>query len=345
MQRSRVSRWGPAVGLAVIILAGAGIGFAVSRPPATAAAPAPLPPAPDSSFGYSVVDDQARHEVVLFGGVDSYAESWLWDGRRWTQAHPPVGPPGRFGSPAAYDPVTHLVMLYGGRLADGRVVDDTWGWDGTTWRELDAGTGSPPSGEGGLMVWDPSRGEMVLVLRVVTAGVLGGETWIWTGSQWTQQAGAGFPSGVEPVAGAFDTVTSSLLAVGAQMSEAVPGRVLTFVTLRWDGVSWRLLHTDHRLNSFAGLAADPLSGRLLVAAANGEPRVSRTSTAWTWTGADWKPLSQTNGPPWPDGEATDSARHRLLLLGTLTLAFQGEPQRLHVWAWSGSTWRRLDAGG
>lgn len=345
MQASRIPRWAPAAGLAVIIAAGAALGFALSRPPAPAPAPTPLPPAPRSSFGYSLVDDPVRREVVLFGGVDNYGSTWLWDGRRWTQAHPASSPPGRFGAPAAYDPVTHLVMVYGGRLADGDVVDDTWGWDGRTWHELDSGTGGTPPGEGGTMVWDPTRGEMVLALPIVTAGVLGGQTWVWTGARWTRRDSGAFPAGVEPVAAAFDTVTSSIVAVGAQTNYAAPASLLTFVTLRWDGTSWTLRPTAHVLESVAGIARDPLSGRLLVAQANAERRGERTSTAWTWTGADWRPLTNTNGPPWADGEVTDSARNRLVLLGTLFLASQSMPQRLHAWAWEGGAWRRLDPGG
>lgn len=345
MQASQISRLGPAAGLAVVIVAGAAIGFAVSRPPATAAPPAPLPPAPRTSFGYSVADDPAHHDVVVFGGVDSYSATWLWDGRRWAQAHPAASPPGRFGAPAAYDPVTHLVLVYGGRLEDGRLVDDTWAWDGSTWRELDTGTGSPPPGEGGTMVWDRARGQMLLALPTVTAGNLGGETWVWAGSRWAPLDGGGFPASVEPVAAAFDTVTSSVVAVGAQTNYASPNQLLSYVTLRWDGASWTLRHTAHLLTSFAGLARDPLSGRLLVAAANGEPRAARTNTAWAWSGADWKPLTNTQGPPWPDGEVSDSTHTQLVLLGTTTLAFEAGPQRLHVWAWGGRTWRQLDAGG
>lgn len=344
MQASRTSRWVPAAGLAVIIVGGAVLGFAVSRPPAAPPAPAPLPPAPRSSFGYSLADYPPRHEVVLFGGVDSYSNTWTWNGRQWTQAHPAVSPPGRFGAPAAYNPVTHLVMVYGGRLADGQVVDDTWGWDGSTWRELDTGTGTPPAGEGGAMVWDFARRQMLLALPTVSGGTLGGESWVWTGSRWAQREGAPFPAGVEPVAAAFDTATSSVMAVGAQTNYATPAQLLTFVTLRWDGASWNLVHTTHALGSFTGIALDPLGGRLLVAQANVGPPVDRARTAWAWTGSDWRPLTTTNGPPWPGGEVTDSTGNRLLLLGTLTLASQGMPQRIHVWAWEGSAWRQLDAG-
>ena len=343
-------------GLAAIIVAGGVLGFALSRPPAPPSAPSPpLAPspllaqtAPRTAFGFSVADDPAQHEVVLFGGVDSYDQTWLWTGRRWTLAHPPSSPPGRFDAPAAYDPATGQVLIFGRRLSDGELVNDTWAWDGSAWTELDNGTGGggggPPGGaEGGAMAWDVTLGAMVLALPAITPGGPSGQTWSWTGARWTRLTGSDFPVGVQPVAAAFDPATSSLLAVGSQASGALGG-VLRFVTLEWRGASWTLVPTSTRLDSFAGLAREPISGRLMVAAQNGFPTVPTTSTAWSWTGTDWTLLRGTSGPPWPQAEVTDQNRGRLLLFATLVAASQNVPQSVHVWAWQGMNWHRLDTG-
>lgn len=346
MQRSSTTGWPAAAGLALIIVVGGVIGFAVSRPPAPPrAAPTPTaePSAPRLAFGFSVADDPAARDVVLFGGVDSYDSTWLWNGARWTLAHPLSSPPGRFNAPAAYDPATRRVLLFGGRLAGGDVVNDTWAWDGTTWTELDGGSGGPPAGEGGAMVWDRVLGAMLLAVPIATPGGPSGETWIWSGTRWTRLAGADFPAGVEPVAAAAEPGTASVLAVGGQESGA-PGGLLSFVTLRWDGTAWSLLPTTGRLASTAGLALDPVSGRLIVAAENGFPAVAATSTAWSWTGSDWPLLRNTSGPPWPQALVTDQTRGRLLLLATLFPPSQNTPQTVHVWWWQGARWHRLDGG-
>src|SRR5215469_551103 len=187
------ARWAPAAGLAAIILVGATLGFALSRPPAPPAVRAPnLPPAqtaPRTAFGYSVVDDPARHQVVMFGGVDSYSQTWLWNGKHWTLAHPAASPTGRFDAPAAYDPDSHEVMLYGGRLADGELIGDTWAWDGVTWRQLDNGANGPPAGEGGAMAWDPGLHTMVLVVPTAAPTGPSGETWLWEGGSWSRVTG------------------------------------------------------------------------------------------------------------------------------------------------------------
>ena len=346
-QRTSVARWAPAAGLALVIVAGATIGFAVSRRPAPAPpppSPRPEAPTPRSAFGYSVADDPANRDVVLFGGVDTYDQTWLWNGQRWQQAHPPSSPPGRFDSPAAYDPITGQVMLFGGRLADGEVAGDTWAWDGTTWSEIDAGSAAgPPAGDGGAMAWDSALGAMVLAVPLATPSGASGETWVWTGARWSGVAGGNFPLGVQPVAAAFDPVSDSLVAVGGEATRA-PGGVLAFVPLRLMSGTWTIVQTTEHLASFAGLARDPVSGRLIVAAANGFPAVPSTSTAWSWSGFDWTLLTGTSGPPWPQAEATDEARGRLLLFATLLPPSQNTPQYVHVWAWQGTKWRRLDGG-
>lgn len=345
MEQSTVARLWPVAGLLLIAGVGGAIGFAVSRPPAppSIATPQATPATPRVAFGYSIAYDQARHEAVLFGGVDSYDSTWLWSGRGWTLAHPATSPPGRFDAPAAYDPATRQVLLYGGRLADGEVVGGTWAWDGSTWRELDYGSDGPPPGEGGAMAWDDALAEMVLLTPTATPAGPSGQTWLWTGSRWTQAAGSDFPTGIVPVAAEYDTVTSALLAVGGVQANPVsPGGLLTFVPLRWDGGTWQQVRTTQHLASFAGLARDPRSGRLVVAASNGFPAARATSTAWLWTGADWRRLTGTAGPPWPQGEVTDTSHRDLLLFGALSPPTQGAPQPVHVWSWAGAQWRRLD---
>src|SRR5437879_4587846 len=123
-------------------------------PPTMTAIPTPDSGGPVSSFGFSVVDDPAVPHVVTVGGVDRSDDTWLWDGGRWSLARPAISPPGRFLAAAAYDPVTTLAMLFGGRLERGALANDTWAWDGATWHELNNGIGAPPPEEGALMAWD-----------------------------------------------------------------------------------------------------------------------------------------------------------------------------------------------
>ena len=81
------------------------------------AAPTPIPRGPISGIGFTVADDPSSGQVVLFGGVGNYANTWIWNGGHWTLAEPATSPPGRIDAAAAYDPLTKQVLLFGGRHA------------------------------------------------------------------------------------------------------------------------------------------------------------------------------------------------------------------------------------
>jgi hypothetical protein len=320
--------------LAVVVVASVVAGGKSAALPAPSAAqpftahtlsPTPVPMEPVSSFGFSAVDDPAAHQLVLFGGVDSYDTTWLWDGQRWSLAHPSVSPAGRFGSAAAYDPLTRVVMLYGGRLSPGDVVDDTWAWDGKTWRELDGGTGSPPAGEGSVMAWDGVLSEMVLV---TSDGALGGQTWLWKENSWARQQGGELP--FAGVSMAVDPLTHALLAAGC----CAPGQG-ALATWEWDGIAWRQVSTRAQPPAIAGLALDPATSRLLLCS---EPAVGAGSELWAWNGNDWIPLAGSRLPVSPKAEVTDVDGGQVLILGSLVPGSQGAPQPVHVWSWNGTTW-------
>ena len=203
--------------------------------------PSPVPLEPQSGDGFSVADDLATHQIVLFGGVGNYANTWLWDGSKWTLAHPQTSPEGRFGASEAYDPQTKTVLLFGGRLEPGTPVHDTWAWNGTTWLDLDSGAGGPQPGEGSDMAWDPAHKQMVLLTR---SGVISNpaRTWVWSGTHWTQPAGSALPAGASYSPMWFDPVTRSLLAVGCCVGPP-PSTGAANTTWRWNGASWTLLPT------------------------------------------------------------------------------------------------------
>jgi hypothetical protein len=182
---------------------------------------------------------------VVFGGVDSYDTTWLWDGHRWSLARPQAHPPGRFHAAAAYNPQTRLVMLYGGRLGPGPIVDDTWAWDGRTWRELDTGTASPPAGEGAVMAWDSASNEMVLVGN---EGGSGGQTWIWDGVRWLRQPNGDLAAGIAfvgrlpvfPQAEVTDSSDTRVVILGTfvQPTQGAPQQVHIW---SWAGSTWTQL--------------------------------------------------------------------------------------------------------
>jgi hypothetical protein len=323
-----------AVVLASVIAITAIAGGALSLAQRPAAKPPPARPAePVTTLGYTAVDDPATHTVVLFGGVDNYDNTWLWDGARWRLSHPAGNPPGRVGASAAFDPQTSEVLLFGGRLESGDAASDTWAWNGITWRELTTGSGGPPPGEGSAMAWDSATDEMVLITAVSEGGA---GNWIWRGSRWVNQMSSYFPNAAFVSGLAFDPAARSLLAVGCCQSPTLAGGTVD-TTWRLNDGRWRqLLLAPNPPAVGSSLALDPALGRLVLCSCDGV--FTSAPEMWMWTGNAWALLGIAPAPVTPGIEVADVDRHQLLVIGSQR---QGASP-IHIWALTGSTWQRLD---
>ncbi len=296
-----------------------------------AVTPSPVPAQPVLGFGASVADDPASHQVIAFGGVDSYDTTWLWGGGGWSLARPPVSPPGRFGAAAAYDPTSRWVLLFGGRLGPGEVVNDTWAWDGNDWLERDVGgAGAPPPGEGALMAWDDATQQMVLVTPGITAA---GETWVWTGARWLRQLTGDLPLNAAGRGLAFDPASHRLLLVGARLPTGAVGS-----TWEWAGDRWHALPGATPIGQ-GGVALDPATGRLLLCGTVSGP----VEELWTWIGERWMAVPNSELPRVTLALVPDIDHHRLLLLGVIAEPNQGSPEPLEVWYWNWRThlWQQV----
>src|ERR1700736_2020 len=130
---------------------------------------------PSPRYAAAMAYDAARGKTVLFGGSDgsqNYSrETWIWDGRTWTQLSPVTSPPAQYGASLAYDPIRQNVVLFGG---DG----STWTWDGTNWTQRNP-IASPTGRLFPGLVWD---GATANVLLFGGDGIPSGhfnDTWTW----------------------------------------------------------------------------------------------------------------------------------------------------------------------
>jgi len=137
--------------------------------------------------------DGARDRVVLFGGnrvlfgSDSDSNTflrdhWEWDGHAW-QEFKGETPPARAEAGMTYDRKRKRTVLFGGyRLVRGQMerLDDTWEFDGVTWKRIRVP--GPPGRNGTAMAYDDERGTVILF-----GGSNGlADTWEWDGSTWSQ---------------------------------------------------------------------------------------------------------------------------------------------------------------
>ena len=77
-------------------------------------------------------------------------------------------------------PVHRLPGMNAERAMSGK----TWGWDGTTWRELSATGPSPRIGSG--IAYDAARHEVVLFGGTGATFTHTADTWLWNGRAWRE---------------------------------------------------------------------------------------------------------------------------------------------------------------
>jgi hypothetical protein len=127
--------------------------------------------------GWASAYDAARQQVVLFGmrSAGSLGETWTFDGLDWTLHAPPLSPSPRAGGVMAFDLQRGTCILWGGQgIINQRYVlfDETWEWNGVTWRQLRPVAAPPTGGDDfAAAAYAPS------LRRIVLAGLGLVDTW------------------------------------------------------------------------------------------------------------------------------------------------------------------------
>lgn len=171
--------------------------------------------------------------TVLVGG----GQTWSYDGRSWKRVCSggceANGPPPRVAHAVAYDPVRRVLVLFGGRAPGfGALQDDTWEFDGASWRRVCTSTtcasAAPGARVGHAMAWDEENERVVLFGGETADGLGGDELWTWDGSNWLPQCtdatcAATKPPGRSDHAMAYDPLRGVLVVHGGDSTTAVLG--------------------------------------------------------------------------------------------------------------------------
>ncbi|MGE0707410.1 MAG: bifunctional serine/threonine-protein kinase/formylglycine-generating enzyme family protein [Planctomycetota bacterium] len=224
------------------------------------------PPRADSAL----VWDEAREQLVLYGGNPAQkgeltlADTWTWREAEGWRSLALEGPAGRAWHAMAYDAARQQTVLFGGKISHGIFgSEDTWTFDGRAWTRH-PGPAPALRCEHSLS-YDARRRVVVLFggerTRPREEVELFDDTWEWDGRAWTRRRPLHAPSPRRGAALAYD-----------------PGRGLTVLfggwdrrcrlcdTWTWDGEDWRLVSTGVRPGprSMAELAWDPARRRLVL---------------------------------------------------------------------------------
>jgi len=246
----------------------------------------------------------------------------------------------------AYDAAAGQVILFGGQgLLE--QYDDTWAWDGKTWRQL-----HPAHHPGELsqqsMVYDEAHHQVLLWggdHGLYEQGRPFADTWTWDGQDWTLRSDK-VPSEREGFRLAFDPGSQKVILFGG----SIANQDFHDDTWTWDGTSWARLATGQQPSARygVGLSLDP-AGRLLLFggavpkpdAGPGEAGIPQGDT-WSLASGTWTRLTPATAPPARANAAMayDYKLRRPVIFGGNECPFISD-----TWAFDGSAWKLVNGGG
>jgi hypothetical protein len=118
-------------------------------------------------FNSPLVYDRQRQRAVGFVSSPDWSGTWIWEGDRWFQPKLDPQPSVRIEPAMVYDPRSGHIILFGGEHEDDGQwmgtywLNDTWLFDGETWRQLQP-PAAPPSRYQSTAFYDPVRQSIVI---------------------------------------------------------------------------------------------------------------------------------------------------------------------------------------
>jgi hypothetical protein len=252
---------------------------------------------------------------VLFGGGafgGTTAETWEFEGSAWRQIATIAAPPPRRAHALAFDTARGRVVLFGGRGHgfDAPPEEDTWEYDGVTWRQVQAAI-RPPGRFHHALAYDTARSRAVLFGGAGVAGPFiqpRADTWEYDGSAWVPIPTVVAPPARSGHALAYDAARDRTVLFAGENS----GQLFAD-TWEYDGVAWTAVATASSppARHFHALAYDAARGRTVLF--GGELR----DDTWEYDGVDWTQLAMPSRPPRRSEHALayDAGRGRLVLFG------------------------------
>jgi hypothetical protein len=222
------------------------------------------------------------------------------------------------------------LVIFGG-FGAGKVLNDTWSWDGSTWMQ-EQPAHSPSARTSAQLAFDGTN--LLLYGGFDGHGTVFGDTWRWDGADWTQLTPVTSPPPINAGAMTYDPLHHQVVLFGGSTGGGV-GTVVSAnigVTLAetwtWDGTTWTQQHPAHSPPAIAqeSMIFHPDLGGVVMF--NGGT-VNATdfdltgtkgfynNQLWLWDGTDWTQRFTTTvpGPRGAESFAYDGGRHALVLYG------------------------------
>jgi hypothetical protein len=241
----------------------------------------------------------------------------------------------------AYDAVAKLTILIGGKSAGNAYRNDTWAYDGVSWRPI--GEKGPSPRAWTAFAYDSDREAIVLHGGRDSTGTALADTWERRGTGWKLVSTRG-PAARDHHAMAYDAARKQILMFGGYNRQT---RVSSNNTWGWDGQLWAPLASEQKPGprDAHGLTFVPSRNEVILFggmnAHDGETTI--WGDTWSWNGQEWYLLSDDRG----EGRSHlalvyDEARGCVLRFGG------GDPNRTPLgatWRFDKNRWQELSMAG
>jgi len=248
--------------------------------------------------------DTATRLFTVFGGNGpgqgaSFSDTWVWNGRDWTQMQPAANPGPRYAAAMAYDGHSGQAVLFGGTFLNASApFGDTWVWDGTNWTEMHPAV-SPSARFGAAMAYDSHSGRIFMFGGYTgpspnEGGVFLNDTWAWSGTNWVQLTTALSPS-ARDFATMAGTESGELILFGGALNVFAADD-----TWVWNSktTAWTQLQPANSPSPRFGVVLVRDSTLKQVVLFGGSLDFVNTfyGDTWLWDGTNWTQQTPANSP-------------------------------------------------
>ncbi len=277
--------------LGLLLLPGPSI--AGATPTATSAA-RPGSPAPGPVLAAAPTGSRSAGETNGLPSAPTLS-GWLWTNLTAGLSAAPCAYQLLFACYVAWDPALGgvVVLSYGGSGAGSMELFANGSF------QTISPTAYPPAVFGGGMVYDAADGQLVLFGGQPPGRLSQSqETWVFSGSTWTELSPANSPPPVALFAMAYDPSLSEVVLVGGYSTTSSAEFNATWFFRAGNWTRGPSLPSSGVYDG--GLAVDAATGDLLLAGGK-TPNGSATGATWQWNASGWSPVAATSGSALPAG--------------------------------------------